>query len=344
MAKQLFSKASLAFYFLLIILIIVAFFHFTELQKILALVSDIEIEWFALAVIAQLLTYLFMAYGYFDLLILYGNQASIGIQELFKRSIINIFLNQAIPTGGVSGNSFLLSYFHKKELPLQKGFSVIVLNAITYYFSHLVLLFLSFFVLFMLNPRSLNARLLVGGVFSAVLFTLLLVLSFVFGSKKIMSFVGTKIRAYKWLLYLFNRYKTNFLGSDGMVVQEEWSSPFEVLKSKTKFLLKPIIWQLAIILADAFTLYFIFLGFNFFPFFIEIIIVLLLTKAVAAVAISPGALVVFEGGMVLFFNAFGIPLSVAIIVTLLFRALSFWLPMPFGLWLYRQISKQTANY
>jgi len=100
---------------------------------------------------------------------------------------------------------------------------------------------------------------------------------------------------------------------------------------------QPAFWQLMVFLADTVTIVLLFNGFNFHPPFFGILIGLILTKIIAMISISPGALVFFEGAMVLFYTSFNIPLHLAVIVTLLFRALSFWLPMPFGLFLYRHL-------
>jgi len=56
------------------------------------------------------------------------------------------------------------------------------------------------------------------------------------------------------------------------------------------------------------------------------------------VSITPGALIFYEGGMTLFYTLLGIPAGGAFVVTMLYRALSFWLPMPVGLLLYRKLS------
>src|SRR5436190_4014577 len=61
------------------------------------------------------------------------------------------------------------------------------------------------------------------------------------------------------------------------------------------------------------------------------------TKIISILPVSPGALILFEGSMTFFFAGMGIGVSVAVIVTLLYRALSFWSPIFLGLVLYKKL-------
>jgi uncharacterized protein (TIRG00374 family) len=92
--------------------------------------------------------------------------------------------------------------------------------------------------------------------------------------------------------------------------------------------------QLAIFGADVFTAYSLFQGMGVSVSFFEVMLCLACTKIVSLLPFLPGSLVLYESSMSLFFVALHISLGSAIIVTLLYRFLSFWLPIPFGLLLY----------
>jgi uncharacterized protein (TIRG00374 family) len=67
-------------------------------------------------------------------------------------------------------------------------------------------------------------------------------------------------------------------------------------------------------------------------------VVFTLTRFLGMIAIVPGALGVFEGGMTLLFVSFGMPANIAFAITLIYRAFTFWLPMPIGWLIYRYFS------
>jgi len=60
---------------------------------------------------------------------------------------------------------------------------------------------------------------------------------------------------------------------------------------------------------------------------------------IGALSISPGSLIVYESAMTYFFTKFGAPIHAALIITLLYRFLTFWLSMPIGLLVYRRLQQ-----
>ncbi len=154
-------------------------------------------------------------------------------------------------------------------------------------------------------------------------------------------YFSKKIKKHHWLSKILDKIKVQFV--DKELLQENWESPWEVVKNRGRQMLLPLFWQIMGIMADSLTISFLFLGFNYQPYFYCVVIGLILTKAISMLTITPGALILFEGAMTLFYTSFGVPLQLALMVTVLFRALSFWLPMPFGLFLYRHLDRKTNN-
>ncbi len=164
------SGFSFFFYFLIIVLVVTVIFKFSEVQNILSLFRQIKPIWFLLAIVTQTTTYLFTACNYYSILSFYKYQGKFSYFELFKTSIIILFLNQAVPTGGVSGNSYLLYRFNQKKIPSHQGFSIVILEIFTYFFSHLVLLFLGLFYLYIFIPGQFSTRVWVLGIFCVFIF------------------------------------------------------------------------------------------------------------------------------------------------------------------------------
>jgi len=330
------SIFALIFYFLLIILAVFVFSHVAELKNIVELFKKIKPFWFILALMAQVLTYIFTANVYYKLLSLYNHKSLISRPDLFRVSIITLFLSQVIPPAGLSGGSYLIHYFQKKKLPSHESFAVAILQNSIYYFCSLLLLLFSLFYMLIVLKEKLHGILLGVAILGIFLFVSLNIIILIFGSKRALIYISGKIAKHKWLKFFFKKIQFSFPGQGAL--EGEWESPFEIIKNKIHYLWRPFFWQLMEFLADAATIFLLFCGFNFRPNFLTIMAGMILTKVVALIAISPGALVIFEGAMVLFYSSFGIPLNLAVVVTLLFRALSFWLPMPFGLFLFKRLS------
>jgi uncharacterized protein (TIRG00374 family) len=327
------SAVGLIFYLLVIITAVIVFLHFTEIEKIFSLFQRVKPIWFILAFTAQVLTYLFAAKIFSGLLTFYNYKFLIPFKDLIKASVVSLFLNQAVPTASVSGKGYLFYFFQSRKVPPQVTFPVIILEAFTYYLSHVFLLVLSIAVLFIAGAAKFGNVLFTVAVFGIILFLFLDALLLLFGSKKVMLDFSTRLEKHKSLSFLFNKIKLQF--PEREVIAEEWESPWKFLKNR--YLRLALFWQIMIHLADAATIFVLFLGFNFHPSFLAVLAGATLTKVIAKISISPGSLGFFEGAMVFFYASIGIPFNLAVIVTLLFRALSFWLPMPVGLFLYRRL-------
>jgi len=332
--KRIFTK-NLFFYFLLIIIAVLVFLKFSKIQEVLKLFLTIKPFWFLLAILAQGATYFFVAQAYFYILKIYHCDKLFSKWELFKLSIIILFVSQTIPSGGVSGNGFLVHYLEKNDIKYNNGLSIAILERFTYYLTHLLFLVLSFFYVIILLHQTIGKYLLAVGILGALIFIVIDIVLLLFGSKKVMAYLEAKIQNHKLLNYLFNKAK---IRSSSYTETKDWDSPLAVVKSKNKFLLSSLFWQSMIILSDTMTIVFLFIGFNFHPVFYGVLIGFILTKIVSMLSIIPGSLVFFEGAMVLFYSAFGIPVAIAVVVTLLFRVLSFWIPIAPGLFLYKNIN------
>lgn len=106
-----------------------------------------------------------------------------------------------------------------------------------------------------------------------------------------------------------------------------------------KLLARASTWQLAIIVADASTLWALLNGLGSAAAPLLVFASFVLSNVFRAIALVPGGLGTFEGAAVITLHAAGVSVSVALAATLLFRALSFWLPMPLGFYVYRRAQR-----
>lgn len=81
---------------------------------------------------------------------------------------------------------------------------------------------------------------------------------------------------------------------------------------------------------DIFCLYFAFLGFGYSPHLAIVIFTYAVAKIISTLSFIPGGLGITEAIMSLIFIGFGIPAPIALAAVLIFRLISFWLPIPVG--------------
>jgi len=333
-AKPKFSFASVFFYLLLVALGVFIYLNFTQLKSFLSYLRQINIFWLVMALVTQVITYVFVAMIFGYLMKHFGCKNAVSRFNLFKAAIVSFFLTNLVPTGGISGQGYLIYFFQKRNLPKNVSFLLAVLETLTYYFAHFVFaIFLVFYLFF--------SKIKLGGILYPV--SLFGIFGFIFMEILVLSLTSKRIMLYLERQSQHNRFVGFFWKRLNIVEErfshEEWESPFEFLKNQKQHLFQPLIFQILIFFADALTILFLFYGFNFSINFLTVLAGFVLTKIVSMISFSPGGLVFFEGAMLLFYSAFSVPGQLALIVTLMFRFLSFWLPLPFGLFFYRQFFK-----
>jgi len=336
--KPKLSFVRVIFYLLLVVLGVFIYLNLTEFKDFLLYLRNINLLWFVLALIAQVLTYFIVAELFANLLKRFGCKGYVSRRELFKVAIVSFFLTNVIPSGGLSGQGYLVYFFQRKNLPKNNSFLLAVLETLTYYFAHFIFaIFLVFYLFF--SKIKLGGVLFTVGFFGIALFLFLDVVVLSLTSKKIMVFFEKRSQHNRFIRYFWK--KLNLVEEE--FSHEEWESPFEFIKNEKHYLFLPLIFQMLIFFADALTIWFLFYGFGFSVNFLTILAGFVLTKIVAMASFSPGGLVFFEGAMVLFYSSFSIPSQLVLIVTLMFRVLSFWLPLPIGLIFYRHLRINSQN-
>ncbi len=333
------SAWKITVYILIIIAGIFVFFQFAEIKTLAKLFKQGGMFWIILAVAVQLSTYAAVGLCYRSLLVIFGGKGVLSIKDSFKSSVIMTSLARLIPAYNVGDNGFFLYFIKKRGFPIQKGIQAVFLEILLYYLA----LFL-FFILGMLylifHPQIDKLYLRASFIFSLIV---LLFGVFVFwflakkkGLKEILSKAG------KIMNKVFPSLRLSNLGEEIDLSSGQEDAVF-VIKNKRRLLFWPFVWRFMTFLIDALVIYFLFLAFDTHVYFGIIVVVLALSQAIGIFSIGPGGLGFFEGAMIFLYQNLFIPIEISVAVTLLFRGLSFWLPMPFGIWLYSKIVKNNGK-
>ena len=336
------SLTRFLFYFATIAILLLIYAKVSEFALLWQIFQRTNWWWLGGIIISQLLNYYFLALNYRA--VLKVKQTDVPIRELFPVMFVVQFLNQALPSATISGQAFFVQYLKRYGLSLAEGLSRALLELATLY-----LAFGSFFIFaagLMLWNGSFETH-------PAVLY-LVYLFSF-FGVLFIWLFIALQKKRrggiLRWALKkLHNYFEENNRGKKKSDSKPQVLELFEEirqtlsLKSLGKFrweFFLACLWQALELLANVFTLYFVCFAVNAPIPFVSAFIVFTLTRFVSMVSFIPGAFGSFEGSMVFVLTSFFISLDNALAITLLFRAFSFWLPIPIGWILYRHYTKET---
>jgi uncharacterized protein (TIRG00374 family) len=142
---------------------------------------------------------------------------------------------------------------------------------------------------------------------------------------KRIDFIRKRLKSYENIFKPENDYNENLL---------------KIFISKKGMSLRAIIYNIGVSACDIFTIYAIFLGSGISINPIAVAIVYVLTQTITLLPTSPGSLLVYEGSMTYFFMRLGVPFGTSIIIVLLYRCLSFWLPIPIGFFIQKRLQKK----
>lgn len=335
-----------AFYFITLAALVLIYLKFSEVQLIRDIFLRANLVWLSGVILLQVFSYYFVALNYRD--VLRVKDLNVPVKELFPVTFVIQFLNQALPSAGLSGQAFFVQYLKKFGLSVAEGIGRALLELATLYMA---------FGVFFIASATLMLR---SGIVSthpeakffiyAFSFFAVIAISLFFALQK-----RKRGRIASWIIdrlhrYFENRKKkngknngdvggnngNNHAGHVAMIV-DQFKNTFNIgtLKKHGRPFWFAFFWQNMILLANVITLYFISFAIGVHISFAVAFITFTLTKFLSMISFIPGAIGVFEGGMTLILVSFGVPAEPAFAMTLLLRAFSFWFPMPVGWILYR---------
>jgi uncharacterized protein (TIRG00374 family) len=330
----------LIFYGITIAALIIIYLHLGEIVRIRDIFLKSNREWLFVIVLLQIFTYYCIAKTYQDVLLI--KNLKLSVRELFPITFVVQFLNQALPSATVSGQLFFIHYLRKHNLTTTQGISRAILEMAALYSAFGIMFFVAIGFLIH-HPAYVGSSVLhfITYIFIGIVILFSLIFLYIQFSDQHKERKGIMARIEH---YFEKRNHTTVHTSVGHVrsIVEQIKDTMRVsaLEEHGWIFGRAILWQIGVIIADIVTLYVIGLAIDHPISWSVALIVFTLNQFVAMISFVPGAVGVFEGGMTLMFISFGIPANPALAITLLFRAFTFWLPMPFGWFLYRKYSKK----
>lgn len=338
--ERRFRLGQIIFYAASLAIVVLIYLRFRELKEVGSHVSSANFLWLFLAVGLQLVTYYLTALNFKFILKMKG--VNVQTRSLYPLAFIIQFLNQALPSGGLSGQIFYVDYLKRRGLGLVESIGRAILELASLYTAFGVLFILSVALLFR------ESVLLTHPEFSFFIYSFAIIAG-IFVAIFLLIQWRKQVWFIHWVAARLRKWFGRGVAADGsenhhgmiMTFFEELAQNmnFHSLKKSGNLFGLAVACLLGVLILDVLTLYVLAFALGFQLTFTAALITFAFTQFIAMISFVPGALGVFEGGMAVILIAFGLPKGLAVTTTLIFRGLTFWLPMPIGWWLYRKHEK-----
>ena len=236
-------------------------------------------------------------------------------------SIGKLFVDQALPSAGISGNVLIVKGLEDRGVPRPVVAAAVVVDTASCYATYVFGLGVALVITGLHHETSLIVLIasIPFAVVSIAVTTVVLVLS---GKRSgILADRLARVAPVRRMLRLLE-------------------AADERLARKPKLLALASLCQLAILVLDAATIWVSIaaLGAHAAP--SGVFASFMISTLFRLIGFLPGGLGTFEAASVLTLRVVGVPVPVGLAATLLFRGLSFWLPMLPGLWLARRVARR----
>lgn len=325
--------------FILVLFLAAAFVYlsFGELESILETLQHGSIWFLLLAVMIQFSWFLMMGLIYQSLYQVLNMHES--LTRLSLLSAAATFVNIVAPTVGMSGMAFFISHAARNRRSVGKLTIVTMLGLFLDYAAFLIILTLGLIVLFRrnnLNPTELIA----SGVMFAVAagFGFLLYL----GSRSADALGNTLA----WMARLVNRVVNPFIHRAYLSEERahefahEMADDLKSLPERYHSLFIPLLYSLAGKALLMCVLVSVFMAFQV-PFTAGTIIGgFAIAYLFLIVTPTPAGVGIIEGVMPLALSSLRVPWSEAVVITLAYRGVTFWIPLTFGAIAFRMLQRE----
>ena len=289
--------------------VIIAALHFSEERELVRITKTAQPWWLAIAVLLQVGTY--FAQGETLRVVTRAAKVSVPLSTAFKLSLAKLFIDQALPSAGISGTVVVARALEQRGVSRAVVMAAVVVDSVSYYAAYVLTLALALLITVLGGQASplVVAAALSFVVFSAVLTAAALVLS------------GRSNVGPRWLKRVpLLKHALALLGQ---------ADP--KLARSLPLIFKSGLCQLAIVVLDAATIWVLIRSLGTAASPTGVFASFMISTLLRTIGIVPGGLGTFEAASVVTLKLAGIPVAEALAATLMFRGLSFWLPMLPGL-------------
>lgn len=320
---------------LLALLVFFAVRNYEDVPRMLEALGRIRPEWLGLAILFQILQYFSVGLSYHLIGRAVGADVPFGYGA--RMSVVNLFVNSALPSAGLSGNVFLVRMLSVRGVAAGTATLVVMLERV-FYFAGLVV-FASLVIgwlLVQIGTRGIGTHAAeiaaLGGVACMGVFLAWAVHRMLKhplrAAERVLGWIE---RGPRWARRRVRPHRDEVL-ADARRLEEQGTG---VLKMPRVFGI--FLGDFAVFVWDSLTVWALFHGIGVEAGLLISATAYAIATVVAQAIVIPGMLEVGLAGVLV---GFGARTGTAVLIALLFHGLSLWAPMPFGAWFYRQAERK----
>lgn len=254
---------------------------------------------------------------------------------LYRLNLELNFVNLVLPSGGLSGFSYFSARLKEKGVSGTSSSLVHLFRFVLVFVTFQILLFAALIML-SFNGQVNGFALLVGGSLSTLILVGTLIIGFVIGSKRrINLFFGFLTQLLNRLIHFFRPKHPETINVErAREAFEDLHKNYVIIRKNYMDLKMPIIWSLVANISEVLTLYFVYLAFGYVVNPGAVILALAVANFAGFLSVLPGGIGVYETLMTAVLAIGGIPASVSIPVTVMYRVISMSIQVIPGYFLY----------
>lgn len=288
----------------------------SEPKQFAQVVAHAQPAWLLLAVVLQLLTYPCIALTWTYVIRRDGERPP-SVGKLVRLSVAELFLDQTIPSGGMSGTVLVVASLKKRGVPQHAAVAAVVSSLLGFYLAQIVGVMVAFVVLVVSHHF---------GGWEATAATIAFVGSLLIPIPLVLTLTGALGKLPK---------RIQRIKAIAEIRDHIEDAPRELVFDP-RVLVVATCLRFAVLVLDGATLAISALAIGASAPVVLITAAFVLAYVVGSVTFLPGGLGTFEVACTTMLAGLGIPLAAAAASTLLMRGLSFWLPMLPGVFFTRR--------
>ncbi|QQR79335.1 MAG: flippase-like domain-containing protein [Deltaproteobacteria bacterium] len=289
--------------------------HNGEGKKVVEAFRTMDPRWISLAFFFQLCTYICSACVW--RWTMHHLDLRLSIRSMMKLGVKKLFVDQVIPTGGVGGTVLITRSLLKQNIPPAKATTGVLANFYSYYAAYTLAVMASLGILWTHSSMSSLVQ-------KIAFFFLCIVCLILFTAWAVTRPTDN----------LWKRNLERFSIIKKLLAVLNTASPKQAVHPK--ILIPNIFFQMGVFIFDTATLTIILHALGYDAFLPMLFASFMMSYVVETLGPIPGGLGIFESSSVAMLTLAHIPISTALVATLILRGFTFWLPMIPGVILMRK--------
>lgn len=257
-------------------------------------------------------------------------------RPMYRLALELNLVNNIFPSGGVSGFSYLSYRMRSEGVSTAKATLVQLMRFIMIFISFQVLMFVGL-VLLAIEGKANTLILMFAGSLATLLFIGTIGIAFVIGSKnRINSFFTYVTKLVNSLIHIFRRGHPETINiSKARVTFTELHENYMHIRRNLVQLRNPLISSFVINITEIAAIYMVYVAFGNFVNPGAVILAYAIANFAGLVSVLPGGIGIYEALMTGVMTAGGVPLSVSLPATVMYRIVTMSIQLPPGYYFYQ---------